>query len=346
MGIRASQRPTPRGIEDCRHPMLYPRSPIPVITTSCRGCVELAHSKRLNARLEQDLRDAHKAIARLNEMILSHTGSPRASSQTSSVHGFPAPAALEHRQSCMSEPAEPPSDRLQQLESLFDAMDLDSSGFIDADEVNELALTRRSLFAQDGDRPWTDALNSHLLRKIDADANGRINQGEYTSHYLKLFQAQPEAHFMKWVDQFHHVINKRQQSREQYDPCSSTVTVTIAADTCPCSPSSVMDRANSCSGLPRKVSRAALPHSVTPKPMKRGHFMEQALEAELRQSFGSESTSPPGTLQLSEESAQRLIRTKFAVDFEVQDELQSVARARDVARARGTKFRLFFSKML
>ena len=164
--------------------MLYPGSPIPVVTSGCRGCVELAHSKRLNvpllqpsllpcctalgaqyaavrkvrcceaewqARLEQDLRDAHKAIARLNEMILSHQGLACASLQTYSVRGFPAPAALEHHQSCMSEPAEWPAEgqqqlkRQQQLASLFDAMDVGCSGLIHVDEVWAHTLLMRTV---------------------------------------------------------------------------------------------------------------------------------------------------------------------------------------------------------
>ena len=98
--------------------------------------------------------------------------------------------------------------RQQQLQNLFQEMDLDDSGFMEADEVNELAQMRRALHHKEGDKTWTDDMNNRLLKKIDTNRDGQINQDEFTDHYLRLFESQDEHAFNTWVDQFWRVVQE------------------------------------------------------------------------------------------------------------------------------------------
>ena len=98
--------------------------------------------------------------------------------------------------------------RWQQLQNLFGEMDLDNSGFIEADEVNQLAQMRRALHQKKGDKMWNDAMNNRLLMKIDANGDGQIQQAEFVDHYLGLFENQDDRHFDTWVEQFRQVVQE------------------------------------------------------------------------------------------------------------------------------------------
>ena len=99
-----------------------------------------------------------------------------------------------------------PLSRRQQLQSLFEEMDLGNSGFIDADEVSKLAQTRRELYQKQGDRTWTETMNDRLLKKIDTDGDGRIDKQEFVEHYKGLFETTDEQHFATWFHEFREVI--------------------------------------------------------------------------------------------------------------------------------------------
>ena len=107
--------------------------------------------------------------------------------------------------------------RQQQLQSLFEKMDLDVSGFIEADEVSELAQMRRALYPMKGDRAWTDDLNHRLLKVIDTNGDGQINETEFVRHYHRLFKTQEDHVFNTWVEQFQFVVQKL----HRYTPKSS-----------------------------------------------------------------------------------------------------------------------------
>ena len=51
-------------------------------------------------------------------------------------------------------------------------------------------------------------MNNRLVREIDADGDGHINEAEFISHYLQLFESQSDANFVKWIEQFGHVVVK------------------------------------------------------------------------------------------------------------------------------------------
>ena len=98
--------------------------------------------------------------------------------------------------------------RRQQLQSLFQEMDFDNSGNIDAAELSEVAQMRRALHQKSGDKPWTAALNNRLMEVIDSDGDGQINKFEFIDHYLRLFEAQDDYHFYTWVEQFQQVVQE------------------------------------------------------------------------------------------------------------------------------------------
>ena len=101
-----------------------------------------------------------------------------------------------------------PLSRKQQLQTTFEEMDLDDSGFIDSQEVSELAQMRRGLYPMRGDRTWTGGLNRALLKKIDTDGNGKIDKSEFVAHYLDIFEGQDDHHFDIWVEQFRFVVQR------------------------------------------------------------------------------------------------------------------------------------------
>jgi len=108
----------------------------------------------------------------------------------------------------LHEPVPSQASRRQQLQSLFQEMDLDNSGNIDAAELGEVAQMRRALHQKCGDKPWTAALNNRLMEVIDSDEDGQINKFEFIDHYLRLFEAQDDYHFNTWVEQFQQVVQE------------------------------------------------------------------------------------------------------------------------------------------
>ena len=108
----------------------------------------------------------------------------------------------------LHEPVPSQASRQQQLQSLFQEMDLDNSGNIDAAELSEVAQMRRALHQKSGDKAWTAALNNRLMEVIDSDGDGQINKFEFIDHYLRLFEAQDDDHFNTWAEQFQHVVQE------------------------------------------------------------------------------------------------------------------------------------------
>ena len=102
------------------------------------------------------------------------------------------------------------SCRRQQLEKVFEEMDLDNSGFIDAEELSELALMRRALHQKQGDTTWTEQMNKRLLKEIDTDGDGQINQTEFVDHYDQLFRGEDDVDFDTWLAQFLQVVQELQ----------------------------------------------------------------------------------------------------------------------------------------
>ena len=100
------------------------------------------------------------------------------------------------------------SRRCGQLHGLFEEMDLDHSGFIEAEEVSKLAQTRRDLYHKAGDKTWTDAMNSRLLQKIDTNGDGKIDRDEFANHYVGLFGAHDDSHFNTWFQEFSEVVQR------------------------------------------------------------------------------------------------------------------------------------------
>ena len=119
---------------------------------------------------------------------------------------------LDSYEAAIAEAPEAPVDegahRRQQLQRLFEEMDLDNSGFMDADEVSKLAQTRRKLYQKEGDKTWTEAMNNRLLKRIDTDGDGRIDKQEFVDHYTGLFETQDSYHFNTWFQEFLEVVHQ------------------------------------------------------------------------------------------------------------------------------------------
>jgi len=142
------------------------------------------HERRTVQSREEERRERY--LKRLEE-------SPRTVQQWAELGGKPTPHSLS---------------REQQLQTTFDEMDLDSSGYIESSEMSELAQMRRDLYPMRADQKWTGELNRALLRKVDTDGNGKIDKREFVAHYLELFEDQDDCHFNTWVKQFRFVVQK------------------------------------------------------------------------------------------------------------------------------------------
>jgi len=108
-----------------------------------------------------------------------------------------------------------PLSRQQQLRTLFEAMDLDNSGCIDADELSELAQMRRDLYHESSGNTWTTDMNNRLLKIIDTDGDGQIDKDEFCAHYIRIFKAKDDSQFSTWLNQFKEVSQQLQTRKER-----------------------------------------------------------------------------------------------------------------------------------
>jgi len=108
-----------------------------------------------------------------------------------------------------------PLSRQQQLRTLFEAMDLDNSGCIDADELSELAQMRRDLYHESSNSTWTTDMNNRLLKIIDTDGDGQIDKDEFCAHYIRIFKAKDDSQFSTWLNQFKEVSQQLQTRKER-----------------------------------------------------------------------------------------------------------------------------------
>ena len=77
--------------------------------------------------------------------------------------------------------------RQKMLEDVFDAFDIDGSGFIETRELLELGIARRVL--KQKEQEWTVERNEKLIQRMDANMDGVVSKAEF----VKGFQASIEG---------------------------------------------------------------------------------------------------------------------------------------------------------
>jgi len=84
--------------------------------------------------------------------------------------------------------------RKRQLNTVFDAFDLDCNGLIEEDELHEI---NKGLHPQG----WTAEQNRAMLHQVDRNSDGRINREELFAYYKKNLAKLHERQFQAGVDQ-------------------------------------------------------------------------------------------------------------------------------------------------
>jgi len=84
------------------------------------------------------------------------------------------------------------------LQQVFGAFDLDQSGQIESSELLQLGKARR---AQQNCQQWTEQQNIRLVKQMDLNRDGLIDQAEFVAHFDRALPSS-SVEFEALVDQF------------------------------------------------------------------------------------------------------------------------------------------------
>jgi len=97
-------------------------------------------------------------------------------------------------------------DREKELAKVFRAFDLDGSGICEADELLVLGQRRQELGQKQ--RAWTEQKNAALIKKMDQNGDGQIEESEFVRHFVMALQAEGDATFLQTVKNFKACVPK------------------------------------------------------------------------------------------------------------------------------------------
>eukprot|EP00658_Telonema_sp_P-2_P076298 TRINITY_DN6653_c0_g1_i1.p1 TRINITY_DN6653_c0_g1~~TRINITY_DN6653_c0_g1_i1.p1 ORF type:complete len:604 (+),score=126.90 TRINITY_DN6653_c0_g1_i1:162-1973(+) len=111
---------------------------------------------------------------------------------------------------CRREEVDTP-DRMSVLSLVFDEFDLDGSGTLEADEVLQLGIARRTLGHQKGE--WTPEANERFMGTLDTDGDGVINREEFCHHFDRLLP-RDKTFFEQATDRLMDVARECRRSKQ------------------------------------------------------------------------------------------------------------------------------------
>merc|ERR1711865_1268040 len=119
-----------------------------------------------------------------------------------SLKPSPSPRSNRTQPSPRSAPAaSQPSEqqRLAELKEVHTAMDVDSSGYIEAPELMLLGIARRTLGQKEGE--WTKEMNQRMVDRMDINLDGKIGPKEFAKYFERVLPIDA-ADFAKTMKQF------------------------------------------------------------------------------------------------------------------------------------------------
>jgi hypothetical protein len=100
--------------------------------------------------------------------------------------------------------------RRQVLKHVFCAFDVDSNGYVESDELLLLGNARKKLGQKQ--RDWTEAKNRELLRSLDKNLDGRIDEAEFVRGFSAKVPQDVDS-FLQLATEFHQVARVAQNNR-------------------------------------------------------------------------------------------------------------------------------------
>lgn len=83
---------------------------------------------------------------------------------------------------------------------VFQAFDLDNSGYVEAEELQLLGQQRKTLGQKE--RVWTQERNAKLIAKMDISRDGLIDQEEFLVHFLEALEFENDEVFSQTMEDF------------------------------------------------------------------------------------------------------------------------------------------------
>ena len=112
------------------------------------------------------------------------------------VPGYPVPSTDPHLQ------LEPQHrvDRAAELRKVFAAFDYDGSGVVEAKELQ--VLGERAQVLGQKVRVWTAEKNGALVKKLDANGDGTMDESEFVAHFLSGYTFESDGVFLDTMRDF------------------------------------------------------------------------------------------------------------------------------------------------
>jgi len=162
--------------------------------------------------LEEDMQRHKEAFVMLRDDLYNLDGGtviklkyvkrakPVAPLQLTTVPESPPLPASTTPLSAQSSPLGGSVDRRAELITVFQNFDLDQSGTLEPSELLILGKRRRHLGQKRG--LWTEAQNLALVRTMDRNHNGKVEEEEFAEHFMEALGLLDDEDFMKTMHQF------------------------------------------------------------------------------------------------------------------------------------------------
>ena len=111
------------------------------------------------------------------------------------------------------------ADRLTKLREVFKVFDSDNTNSLESSELLELGKARRSMGHKKGE--WTEEMNARLVKEMDTDADGKVDEFEFSKHFEKALP-HDEEEFNTIIAQFLKVANACTEQKQKANIAEAT----------------------------------------------------------------------------------------------------------------------------